>query len=338
MNTRHPQVVVIGASTGGVSALLEIAAGLPRAFAAPVIIVQHVGTQPSILPQLLQRRGSNPALHAEDGQPLTAGTLHIAPPDRHLLLEGDTLRLTRGPKENHARPAIDPLFFSAALSCGAGAIGVILTGQMDDGAAGLRAVKDCGGLAIVQDPATAVEPEMPRSALYSVDADYCVPLQEIAPLLVRLVREGGGPQLPPPERIAREAAIQRGDLSMENLSAIGDLSPLTCPDCHGSLWELRQDRPLRYRCHLGHAYTARSLMQVQEEAAEEALWNGIRSLRERQFLLRRFAALAESAGDAAQASVGRAAANRLQEQIDDILRIAQVSEDDTSAEEDPQAG
>src|SRR5205085_3197560 len=168
MNRSFDHVVVIGASAGGVHALLQIAENLPASFPAPVCIVQHVGSNPSLLPDLLRYRGPNQAMHAEDGQQLTPGTLHVAPPDHHMLIEGDRLYLTQGPKENHARPAIDPLFRSAAVTYGPDVIGVILTGQMDDGSAGLKAVKECGGLAIVQDPKTAAEPEMPRNAMRSV--------------------------------------------------------------------------------------------------------------------------------------------------------------------------
>lgn len=187
----HPcsaRLVVIGASAGGVRALLEIGAALPRFFAAPVCIVQHIGGHASILPELLRHRGPNPALHAQDGQRLAPGTLYLAPPDRHLLVQGEVLRLRHGPKENHARPSIDPLFRSAALSWGPRVIGVVLTGQMDDGTAGLKAIKDCGGIAVVQDPAGAAEPAMPRSALAHVAVDHCVPLAGIAPLLLRLVQ------------------------------------------------------------------------------------------------------------------------------------------------------
>lgn len=194
MSAAWPRLVVIGASTGGVSALLELARGLPRFFPAPVCIVQHVGSHPSLLPELLRLRGPNHAMHAEHGQRMNTGTLHVAPPDHHMLVEGDRLLLVRGPKENHARPAIDPLFRSAALQHGARVIGVVLTGQMDDGTAGLKAISQCGGTAIVQDPEDAVEPQMPRSALAQVAVDHCVPLAQMAELLVRLV---GEPEPPP---------------------------------------------------------------------------------------------------------------------------------------------
>ena len=341
MNPPFNHIVVIGASAGGVSALLEISSHLPRFFPAPVCIVQHVGNNPSMMPELLRYRGPNHAMHVEDGQRLTSGTLHVAPPDCHLLVDGDRLYLTHGPKENHARPAIDPLFRTAALSWGARVIGVILTGQMDDGAAGLRAVQDCGGLTIVQDPATAVEPEMPRSALAAVQPDYCVPLSEIAPLLQRLVGTLAAPvpapvPVPVPEQVIREVAINKGDASMENVAAIGSPSSLTCPDCGGSLWEVKETRPLRYRCHTGHAYSSISLARAQQENSELALRNGVRALRERELLLRRVAAIAEATGDRKQAAAGVAHADRLRLQMESLAEMvnsgaSRVEEEDLNA-------
>ena len=180
-------LVVIGASAGGVGTLLELAEGLPPGFPAPICIVQHVGTHVSLLPELLSARGRHPAVHAQDRQLLTPGVIHVAPPDHHLLVEGNKLRLLRGPRENHARPAIDPLFRSAALEWGARVIGVVLTGMLDDGTAGLKAVKERGGIAVVEDPRTAYEPSMPRSALENVQVDHCVPVGEMGALLGQLV-------------------------------------------------------------------------------------------------------------------------------------------------------
>jgi two-component system chemotaxis response regulator CheB len=324
MGSSFHHVVVIGASAGGVHALLQISEALPGFFQAPVCIVQHIGSSPSVLPELLRFRGANHAMHAQDGQRLSAGTLLVAPPDRHLLLEGDIVRLRHGPKENHARPAIDPLFRTAALSFGSRAIGVILTGQMDDGAAGLRAVKDCGGIAIVQDPASAAEPEMPRSALANVDVDHCVALAEIAPLLVKLVgTPAPAPVTPVPESLLREVAINRGDATVENVQKIGTPSNLTCPDCGGSLWEMKDTRPLRYRCHTGHAFSSISLARAQKDAAEEAIWSSMRALREREMLLRRMAAIAEASGDAEQARAGVAEADRVQAQARTLQALAE---------------
>ena len=317
-------VVLIGASAGGVNALLEIAQALPRFFPAPICIVQHIGANPSVLPDLLRYRGPNHAMHAEDGQRLTPGTLYVAPPDRHMLLEGDRLRLTRGPKENHSRPAIDPLFRSAAVSLGPAAIGVVLSGQMDDGTAGLRAIKDCGGVAVVQDPQTAAEPEMPRSALRNVDVDHSVPVQEIPALLLRLVEERRSTQRGPvPEAVVREVAINRGESTMEDLQAIGASSSLTCPDCGGSLWEIREKKPLRYRCHTGHAYTSISLARAQLDASEHAIWGSVRVLREREMLLRRMATVSEALGDTAQAAAAIGQADRVRDQSDALIEFAE---------------
>jgi two-component system chemotaxis response regulator CheB len=333
-----PPLVLIGASAGGVSALIRIAQALPPLFPAPICVVQHIGNHPSLLPDLLRFRGANHAMHAEDGQRLTTGTIHVAPPDHHMLIEGDLLRLSHGPKENHVRPAIDPLFRTAALDHGPRLIGVVLTGQLDDGTAGLKAIKACGGTAVVQDPLTAEVPQMPSSALAHVDVDHIVPLAEIAPLLVRLVgapaqRVKQGHTVP--EHVQREAAINRGAATMENLSAIADPSTLTCPDCGGGLWELREQKPLRYRCHTGHAYSPLSLASAQQESAEHALWASIRALRERQLLLRRLASVATATGDQAQADAGEAEVQRLQRQIAALSAVATVPapplEDDATA-------
>jgi two-component system chemotaxis response regulator CheB len=331
MKASFDYLVVIGASAGGVSALLEIAAGLPPFFAAPICLVQHVGRNPSLMPELLRYHGPNHAMHAEDGQRLTCGTWHVAPPDHHMLVVGDTLVVTHGPKENHARPAIDPLFRTAALSWGPRVIGVILTGQMDDGAAGLKAVQDCGGITIVQDPQTALEPEMPRSALAAVQPDYCVPLSEIAPLLRRLVGEpvtGAKPAVP--EQVTREVAINRGEASMENLAAIASPSTLTCPDCGGSLWEMNHTRPLRYRCHTGHAYSVIILGRAQQDAGELALRSGVRALREREILLRRVAAVAQATGDLLQAETGIAQADQLRARMEKLRELVNAGEPEAS--------
>lgn len=322
MKFRGPDVtashaIVIGASSGGVSALLELAAGLPARLDAVIGLVLHVGSQRSILPELLARRSAWPAIHPRDGQPLLPGTLYVAPPDHHMLFTASTIRLSRGPRENHSRPALDPLFRTTALEWRERAIGVVLTGDLDDGTAGLAAIKACGGLAIVQDPQTAFQPSMPASALAHVQADHCLPLAEIAPTLARLAGAGPRPQaaLPTPG-LLREQAIFEGVDPMENLDAVGTPSALTCPDCGGGLWELKDQQPLRYRCHTGHAYSARSLENAQTTVAESSLWSSMRVLQERQMLLRRLATVADATGDTAQAEAGRRQADRLKIQLE----------------------
>lgn len=319
-------LVVVGASAGGITALMELAQTLPAGFAAPVCVVQHVGANPSILPELLATRGPHPALHARDGQLLTPGVIHVAPPDHHMLVEGRYLRLTRGPRENHTRPAIDPLFRSAALAWAHRTIGVVLTGYMDDGSAGLAAIKKRGGIAVVQDPRTAQEPSMPQSALAKVDADYTLPVAEIGPLLSRLVQQPPGPsaaeEVPAPEELVREVAINRGEDLLENLQAIAQPAGVSCPDCGGGLYEVRDPRQLRFRCHTGHAFSARSLERAQADAGEQALRGGVRALQERAILLRRMAGVAEATGDAVQAEAARREADRLSDQVRELRTLA----------------
>jgi two-component system chemotaxis response regulator CheB len=323
------RVVLIGASSGGVPALLDIARRLPPGFAASVCIVQHVGSHPSILPDLLGNQGPNAAVHASDGQRVVPGTLYVAPPDHHMLLEGDTVRLTRGPKENYARPAIDPLFRSAASSLGSRAIGVILTGQMDDGTVGLQAIQAAGGITLVQDPATAAYPEMPESALRHVQVDHCVPLDQIAGVLADLVGRAAPAARALPKLVEREVQINRGGNDVEHLVGVAAPSSLTCPECGGSLWEMKGSHPLRYRCHTGHAFTGMVLARAQADTAEEALWAAIRALQEEQLLLHRLADVAQVGGDHSQASAARSEADALTARIQQLKGIAQLPPTDT---------
>ncbi|MDB5881765.1 MAG: protein-glutamate methylesterase (protein methylesterase)-like protein [Ramlibacter sp.] len=314
---------MIGASSGGVAALLELAAALPADLDAVLGIVLHVGSQYSILPELLSRSGPWPAVHPQSGQALEPGTLYVAPPDHHMLFTSRKVRLSRGPRENHTRPALDPLFRSVALQWRERAVGVVLTGHLDDGTAGLAAIKACGGTAIVQDPATALEPSMPACALANVNVDHCLPLAQIAPTLVRLVGSQPRPPTQPAPVPAREQAIFEGHEPMQNLAEVGQPSALTCPECGGGLWELKDTKPLRYRCHTGHGYSALTLKSAQAEVAEQALWSGVRALQEREMLLRRLANVAEATGDKAQAEVGRRQADRVKAQVQQLEQLVE---------------
>jgi two-component system chemotaxis response regulator CheB len=296
------RIVVIGASAGGVKALRALARELPAPFPAPLLVVQHVGNHRSILPELLSNSGGNRAAHAVDGERATAGRIHVAPPDHHLLLAGEHLRVMRGAKEHHSRPAIDPLFRSAAASRGPGVIGVVLTGNLDDGTAGLQAIKSCGGIAVVQDPDDAEVPSMPSSALRYVDVDHRVALAGMGALLAELATAPIPQPAATPVALEEEleAALGLGD-PMEHLAAIGKPSTFTCPDCGGSLWALHDARPPRFRCHSGHAFTLRSLMRTQDEATDAALWSGLRALQEKHHLLDALAESHERAGDVGEA-------------------------------------
>jgi two-component system chemotaxis response regulator CheB len=309
-------LVVVGASAGGLAPLRTIASRLPSDFPACVLVVLHTGPHPSRLPQLLDAAGPLEASFATDGAPLRPGTIYVAPPDHHLLVRESLMRVTRGPKEHHTRPAIDPLFRSAALWGGPRVTGVVLSGSNDDGSAGLHSIKACGGTALVQDPDDAEEPVMPRSALRNVAVDVVVPADGIAPALRELLGQPVVRAAPVPEWLALEERASVGEgTPVETLRMIGRPSPLVCADCSGTLFELSGDTPVRYRCHTGHAYTLRTLQESQATATEAALWSAIRALQERETLLRRIAELDRIAGDEAHAAVTQADAERLGEQI-----------------------
>jgi two-component system chemotaxis response regulator CheB len=272
-------------------ALLRFVPKLSPNLAAPILLVLHIGAHRSHLAELLNRESSqHRAVFARDGMRMQRGRIYIAPSDQHLLIVDDVLRLTHGPKEHHARPAIDPLFRSAALTYGARAVGVVLTGLLDDGAAGLRAIKVCGGTAVVQDPAEAAEPSMPRAALEAVDADHVVQLADLPRLLERLAEPlDVVPNVAPPEWLRIEHAISIGNAQMPELELIAEPSALTCPDCGGSLFELKDKTLGRFLCHTGHAFSLMSLASTQIEAVDDALWTAIRVLQEQEAILRRLA-------------------------------------------------
>jgi two-component system chemotaxis response regulator CheB len=321
------RLVVVGASAGGVAALLALSAGLPRGFPAPVLIVLHIGANQSVLPALLSAHGNNRAVHAEEGERLQDGTLYVAPPDQHMLVEDGRIRLFHGPKEHHTRPAIDPLFRSAALAHGRAVIGVVLTGRLDDGTAGLQAIKDCGGVAVVQDPADAEHPSMPASVLRSVPVDRCVALSELAATLVRLIGEPMPADVPVPlrrDRLEREMAVFRGaGGAMKKLEEVGKPSRFACPDCDGVLWEIDAAVQPRYRCHTGHAFSLYSLGETQAGTAEDALWGAIRALEQREGVLRKLAEHRRSLGADGDARRSEAEADAVAQQA---LRLHRMVE------------
>jgi two-component system, chemotaxis family, protein-glutamate methylesterase/glutaminase len=262
---------------------------LPGDLAATLFVVVHVGAHAnSTLASVLDRAGPLPVAVAGDALAFEPGRVYVAPPDLHLLLEDGRMLLRRGPRENLSRPAIDPLFRSAAAAYGARVVGVLLSGMLYDGASGLRAIKRCGGIAVIQDPADALYPDMPRHALQRSEVDYCLSAAELAKLLVRLVAEPAGisPEVPEDIRLEARMAAQAvaggpADEQLERPLA------LTCPDCGGALREITDGEPLRYRCHVGHAYDADLLLGAQTEGVERALWSALRALDERAALLRR---------------------------------------------------
>jgi two-component system chemotaxis response regulator CheB len=282
-------VVVIGGSAGGVEALRRICEGLPRDFPAAVFAVIHISpTSRSIMPELLSRAGHLPAQHPKDGESISRGNIYVAPPDMHMLLRPGHVILRRGPHENRTRPAIDPLFRSAAVAYRSRVVGVVLSGLLDDGSAGLLAIKACGGLCVVQQPDDAMWPEMPRNALAHDKVDYSLPVADLPDLLNRLVKEPAGPMPPIPNHLILEAGIAAQEAPMVPETAqLGRPSRLSCPQCGGVLNEVSEPGTTRFRCQIGHAFTAESLVAAQDDELERALESALRMHRERVVLFRR---------------------------------------------------
>ena len=283
-------VIVVGASSGGVEALTKLLAPLPPDLPAAIFIVLHVRPDgPSYLPAILNRAGGLPAAHAVDGEPIRRGRAYVAPPGLQTHLHHGRVGVKRGPQENLHRPAIDPLFRTAAHHYGSRVVGIVLSGTRDDGSAGLRIVKRGGGVVIVQDPRDAAFPDMPINALETVDADYCVAVSELPSLLVQLVTAEPGSDSPPvevPLETRDESGRSDGISPSDNL---GHPSALTCPDCSGALWEIEEEGTIRYRCRVGHGYSEDSIVTAQTNSVERALWTALRALEERKALLERLA-------------------------------------------------
>ena len=282
------RIIVIGGSTGGLEAMRTIVRKLPSDFDTPILIVWHMSSDiRGILPTLLNRENKIPAAHARDNEPLRSNRIYVAPPDYHLMVRDGVIRVTHGPKENRFRPAIDPLFRSAAYAYGGGVIGVVLTGALDDGTAGLWTIKHFGGIAVVQDPHDAEVPSMPENAMREVEIDYSVPVSEMADLLVRLSKEPvQKTKIMEDAQTKREIEIAAEESGMAGGELkFGELSPYTCPECHGVLSRLHNDKIVRYRCHTGHAYSADALMATISERIEDSLYSAIRGIDESILLL-----------------------------------------------------
>lgn len=292
MHTRD--MIVIGASAGGVEALKNLVGDLSSDLEATLLVVLHVPSHStSFLPNILQRNGPLPATHPDDGETIRRGHIYVAPPNRHLVLRDGKIHLSGGPRENGFRPAIDPLFRSAARIYDSRVIGVILSGTLGDGSFGLKSIKNAGGIVIVQDLQEAIFSEMPLNAIESIAVDYILPVAGIAATIEQLaqqpVRQRRG--APMPDETEKEREIVKKDIRQFESGGNPRLaSVLTCPECGGVMWELGHGEMVKYRCHVGHAFSTESLLNEQAETLEVALWSAIRSLEERAALLKRMAA------------------------------------------------
>jgi two-component system chemotaxis response regulator CheB len=263
-------IVVVGASAGGMELLLDLVGELPAKLPAAIFVVLHTAAgYVSALPDLLSQRGALPAVHPQHGDEILPGRIYVAPPDNHLLVRQGFVEVVRGPKENGHRPAVDPLFRTASWSYGSRVVGVVLSGYLDCGTAGLMSVKARGGIAVVQEPGTATAPDMPQSALRRVAVDHVVQPAELPGLLARLATEQA-PTAPPHAQAVDALEGTKG----------GSPAELVCPMCHGVLTEVSLGEFRHYRCHVGHAFSLDSLLGEQSEDVERALWAAVRSLEE----------------------------------------------------------
>jgi two-component system, chemotaxis family, protein-glutamate methylesterase/glutaminase len=304
MSSKGRNVIVVGTSAGGLEALDKLLAQLPPNLPASIFIVQHMapGGEGDALLNRLRKYEHLRCKLASNGERFEPGRVYVAPPDYHLLIKRDVLLTTKGARENRYRPGIDPLFRSAAVTHGPRVIGVLLTGMLDDGTAGLTAIHRCGGITIVQDPEEAAYPGMPNSALASSSVDHCVRLSEMGALLDRLTRQRHGRARPIPADITTEARIAERVLSdVAEVNTLGDLVPYNCPNCGGTLWEMAGPDIRRLRCHTGHSYTAEALLGHQTDKLEETLWICLRMFEERRNLLNSMTRRGGSAGTAVAA-------------------------------------
>ena len=319
-------IVVVGASAGGVEALQRFARALPADFSAPILVVLHASpTGRSYLPEILTRAGALPAMHAHDGERLEPGHIYIAPPDTHLVVTDSVMKLSAGPRENGHRPAIDPLFRTAAAEYDSHVAGVILSGTLDDGTAGLHSVKEAGGATLVQNPSDALYRDMPKNAIAYVRPDYVQSVEEIVDTLVRLTASGhvksgtnGGVADDDPTGAAPDPSAE--------VAQPGELVAFSCPECGGTLWETMTGGTTSYRCRVGHAYTLNSLIARHSETVERALWTAYRALEEQAAMSSRVSRRLAERGRAEsserferRAEVAASQAEGLKEVLDELV-------------------
>lgn len=319
-------IVVIGASAGGVIALVDLVKNLPADFEGYIFIVQHLSPfTPSVLPQIITRNGRLKAIHPKDGEHLKKNSIYIAPPDHHLLIERDRVLVKKGPKENRFRPSIDALFRSAAYNYGSRVIGVVLSGMLDDGTSGLWSIKRQDGICIVQDPDDAEFPSMPQNVIEFVAVDYSVPVAEMGALLNRLVKEPAPEETVLPQEEKERLQLEINIASQDNAYDMGvfkkaPLTPFTCPECNGALVEFTEGKIVRYRCHTGHAFTESALLAGVLKDAEENLWRTVRGLEEAMMILERAARQFAQGGKEETATLFYQKARKIHDQSEKIRK------------------
>lgn len=294
----HRDILVIGASFGGLAVLRRLVSRFPEDFAASVFIVQHISpTAETHLHKILAANGPLPALLPEEGEKITPGAIYVAPPDHHLLVKKDRIAVVLGPKENRSRPSIDALFRSAAAYHTTRVTAVLLTGYLHDGVSGLAAVKQCGGITLVQDPNEAEAPELPQKAIDRVEVDHVLTLDGISRKLNEIIGRPVGEPPEIPEEIMEDVKVSEHVIPrIDRMHEVGDQTPYTCPECGGGIWRMKNEPITRYRCHTGHAFSEQSFLAGQAEVIENSLWSTIRYVQERIDVLTHMADKARKEG------------------------------------------
>lgn len=324
MEAELNRLILIGGSAGGLEAATRVVAELEDDLPAAVVLVLHMGDGPaSSIAKTLAKAGSLPATLVTDGEPIQAGRIYLAPPDHHAVLQTDGIYLTRGPRVNRVRPAIDLTFRSGAVAYGPQTIGVLLSGMLDDGVAGLDAIKRCGGVTVVQDPADALYPEMPESAILHGLPDHTLPAPAIGSVLNRLIRTTAAASkadIPDDIMVENRFDLNRKD-DLREMDRLGSQVPLSCPECGGPLWEIEQNGSARYRCHIGHSLTTRILQRQQDEAIESTLWVAFRTLEEKARMQERLTRREKEAGRHRSAEAFQQRAVETQDQAEQLRKL-----------------
>ena len=319
-------IIVIGASAGGLPLLRQLAASIPADFPAAIFVVMHTAPDgPGFLADILATGSKLPTSFPDNGEAIRRGRIYVAPPDHHVMLDPKEIVVVRGPRENRFRPAIDPLFRSAAVNHGSRVIAVILSGMLDDGASGMLSVKQCGGVAVVQNPAEADFPEMILSACAAVEPDYAVSVDAMPALFAKLLQEpvkmnDDNMDAAERARIETDLAAMRRHGAAE-VQALGTLSHLVCPECNGALWEVNDEHLLRFRCHIGHAFSAQSLAVDQADALERALSIALRTLDDTAALAGRLSGESEKNGRVQSALIFRRRREEAQQNAEVLRKV-----------------
>jgi two-component system, chemotaxis family, protein-glutamate methylesterase/glutaminase len=323
-------IVVIGASAGGTLVLPKLLGQLKHNMDIAVFIVIHMPKR-SVADMLIRRLQKHTALKCKiptNGEAIKSNHVYLSKPDHHLIVKEENILLGKGPMENRYRPSIDTLFRSAAAEFDHKVIGIVLTGLLEDGAAGMVSIKRSGGTLIVQDPNEAEYPDMPNAVLNNVKADHVVPVEEMGTVIAKIIAK------PPkktkiPEDVKKEAEIaERVQVGIDQLTKISDHSVFSCPDCGGGLWEMTSQGNTRYRCHVGHAYSENGLLASMEATTESALWTAMRIIEERRNLLKKLADKESMNGSKTAAARYKQRIKELSLQIDQLKKVLFSSQSD----------